>query len=96
MTEFLGSLAIGEVGAGTLVVIIVLCIIFGKLVPVSQLNALRADKDKQITELNTAGEAYRATIAELLTQNTKLTGSVDTATHAVEAMQRVAESRGGS
>ena len=96
MSEFFGSLAIADIGAGSLVAIIVLCIIFGKLVPKSQLDALRADKDKQIAEHITAEGAYRATIAELLTQNTKLTVSVDTATHAVEAMQRVAESRGGT
>ncbi|GGG04028.1 hypothetical protein GCM10007304_17710 [Rhodococcoides trifolii] len=93
MSEFLGSLAIGEVGAGTLVVIAVLMLYFGKLVTKAQHDRELADRDKQIAAHIEAGAAKDATIAEQATQITKLVESVSTSTHAIEAMQQLAVTR---
>jgi hypothetical protein len=93
MSEFLGSLAIGELGAGSLLAIVVLMLFFGKLITKAQHDREMADKDKQIAFHIEAGAAKDATIALQANQITQLVTAVDTSTHAMEALQQVAATR---
>ena len=73
----------GATGALTLVVFLVL---WGKLVPRSSIDDLRADKDKQIDTWRTAYERSEEAREIMRSQITELLQMARTTTHVIEAL----------
>lgn len=64
MMDF-GSLPLQSMGAGTIVVLVVVMVLRGALVPRSTLDDVRADRDARLEEKDREIEALRATVDTL-------------------------------
>lgn len=102
MEQFLKSIpGVTDLGAGAILVIVVLLVIFGKLAPKARLDELKAMYDAQIermershtaevTELRAGNNAYRAIVSEQSTQIGDLSRAVETSSYAMESLRTIA------
>lgn len=68
---------------------------FGKLVPKSRVDEVRADKDAVISDKTATITAVRHELREVLDQNTSLLRGARTTLHVVESLPRVDDSAEG-
>lgn len=71
---------------GGILSIVIICIVFGKLVPKSVMEGRLADRDEIIDELKARDVNKDETIKELLKQNRLLTEGARTTVHVVESL----------
>lgn len=99
-----GLPAIGDLTAGGVLLLVVVCVLFGRLVTKAQLDALRADKDAEmarmernhaaeVSELKSGNEAYRTVVQEQSIQIGELVRSIELPSKVMEALKEVASTR---
>lgn len=91
MQEVLGGLALGDLGAGALVVLVVLLLLSGRLITKAQHDREIAAKDKQIDKLYELLDTEQGISSEVSKQNTALLPGANLATHIAEALHEIAD-----
>ena len=91
MQEVLGGLALGDLGAGALVVLVVLLLLSGRLITKAQHDREMAAKDKQIDKLYELLDTEQGISSEVSKQNTALLPGANLATHIAEALHEIAD-----
>lgn len=95
---------IADLGAGGLLALVILLVVFGKLAPKARLDELKAMYEAQIermershtaevTELRAGNNAYRTIVSEQSNQIGDLSRSVETSSYAMESLRTIAASR---
>lgn len=87
MFDGLAGIPIGQIGAGTLVALVVLLILTGRLVPRQQMLDLRADRDTW----KSAADEWQRTASQQGMSLEKLLVHAETDTHALAELQRFAQ-----
>jgi hypothetical protein len=91
VSELLGGLALGELGAGALVAIIVLLVLLGRLVPRQQLLDVQANCDKW----QASSEKWQQVATQHGMTLERLIDYAEAADHALAAIQDVVKQHGG-
>lgn len=90
MAEFVAAVPLGDVGAGALVVLIVLMLLSGRLITKAQHDREMAAKDKQIDKLYELFGIEQGISSEVSKQNTALLPGTNLANHIAEALHEIA------
>ena len=90
MSDLLGGMPVGQIGASTLVGIVVLLILMGRLVPRQQLLDVQADRDKW----QASSEKWQQVATQHGMTLEKLIDYAEAADHALTSIQTVVHTRG--
>ncbi|OZC62368.1 hypothetical protein CH267_02185 [Rhodococcus sp. 06-621-2] len=91
MEALAGVGGLGEIGAGALVVLVVLLLLSGRLITKAQHDREMAAKDKQIDKLYELLDTEQGISSEVSKQNTALLPGANLATHIAEALHEIAD-----
>lgn len=89
--ELAGISGLGEIGAGALLVLVILLLLSGRLITKAQHDREIAAKDKQIDKLYELLDTEQGISSEVSKQNTALLPGANLANHIAEALHEIAD-----